>query len=567
MSADPVTAYARSVVAGEVVTGKLVRLACERHLRDLVEGPARGLSWNPDRLNDEGEPITPPADHAIQFFDYLKHSKGEWAGQSFVLSPWQKFVIGCVFGWLKEDGTRRFNTAYVEIARKNGKSTLLAGVGLYLFMADDEAGAEVYSSATKKDQAKIVWSESERMVKASPHLRSKVGIFKNNLHIAGTASKFEPLGADSTTLDGLNAHGNLVDELHAHRDRGVWDVLVTSMGARRQPLTFAITTAGTYEPESIGWELHDHAVKVMEGALEDDSFFAYVAAIDKEDEDWTDPAIWPKANPNYGVSVKPEYMARMCQDAINKPSFTNTFLRLHLDRWTQQVHRWISMEKWNAITAAVDPEALRGRECWAAIDLSQKLDITAAALVFPDGAGGYDLLLRCWCPEATILERSRKDRVPYDAWVRDGWMMATPGEVIDYDFIRADLNRLAEEYDIREVGFDPWNAQQLATQLQEGDGFTMVAMRQGYATMSEPSKEFERLVVSGKLRHGGNPVLRWMASNVAKTEDAAGNIKPDKEKSREKIDGVVAVIMAVGRASLAVGGKGSVYESRGALVF
>jgi phage terminase large subunit-like protein len=526
------------VIAGEYPAGKLVRQACARHLRDLKEGPSRGLRWD-----------AAAAQHVIDFFGFLKHSKGEWAGRPFVLEPWDQFIIGCPFGWKRADGTRRFRTAYVEVPRKNGKSTKLAGIGLYLLIADGEAGAEVYSSATKKDQARIVWSESERMVKSSPALSSRVGCFRNNLHITGTASKFEPLGADSNTLDGLNAHGNLVDELHAHRDRGVWDVLVTSMGARRQPMTYAITTAGTYEPESIGWELHDHAVKVAEGALDDDSFFCYVAAIDDDDE-WTDPAVWAKANPNLGVSVKPEYLAQMCQDAINKPSFTNTFLRLHLDRWTQQVERWISMEKWNAVTAEVDPEALRTRPCWGGLDLSQKLDLAAFVLAFPRDDGGFDLLPRFWCPESTILERSRKDRVQYDAWERDGLLIATPGEVIDYDFIRSEINELGKQYSIQEIAYDPWNAQQTATQLGETDGFTMVAFRQGYASMSEPAKEFERLVVAGKLVHGGNPVLRWMASNVAKTEDPSGNIKPDKSKSREKIDGIVAAIMAIGRATL-----------------
>lgn len=526
------------MIAGEYPAGKLVRQACARHLRDLKEGPSRGLRWD-----------AAAAQHVIDFFGFLKHSKGEWAGRPFVLEPWDQFIIGCPFGWKRADGTRRFRTAYVEVPRKNGKSTKLAGIGLYLLIADGEAGAEVYSSATKKDQARIVWSESERMVKSSPALSSRVGCFRNNLHITGTASKFEPLGADSNTLDGLNAHGNLVDELHAHRDRGVWDVLVTSMGARRQPMTYAITTAGTYEPESIGWELHDHAVKVAEGALDDDSFFCYVAAIDDDDE-WTDPAVWAKANPNLGVSVKPEYLAQMCQDAINKPSFTNTFLRLHLDRWTQQVERWISMEKWNAVTAEVDPEALRTRPCWGGLDLSQKLDLAAFVLAFPRDDGGFDLLPRFWCPESTILERSRKDRVQYDAWERDGLLIATPGEVIDYDFIRSEINELGKQYSIQEIAYDPWNAQQTATQLGETDGFTMVAFRQGYASMSEPAKEFERLVVAGKLVHGGNPVLRWMASNVAKTEDPSGNIKPDKSKSREKIDGIVAAIMAIGRATL-----------------
>jgi phage terminase large subunit-like protein len=521
--------------------GKYERLCWEREERD-----------HDDPRHYHYDPLA--AEHPITFIETLcRHHKGEWAGRPLLLEEWQKRIIRSVFGWKRPDGTRRYRIAYIEVPRKNGKSELAAALGLYLLVADHEAGAEVYSSATKKDQAKIVHDTATAMVRASPELKRFVKVFRNNLHVPRLGSKFEPLGADSNTMDGLNPHGNIVDELHAHKDRGVWDVLDTAMGARRQPLTLAITTAGVYESESIGWQQHDHAVKVLERVVEDDAFYAFIAAADEGDA-WDCEETWQKANPNYGVSVKPEYLAQQAQKAAAQPSFLNTFLRLHLDRWTQQLNRWITIEDWNQCEREMGREAteqreadLLGRECFGALDLSTKLDISALVLWFPESS---TLVPRFWIPEANIEKRVKRDRVPYDAWVRDGWMTATPGNVIDYEWIKAEVVALSHKYQIRELAFDPWNATQIATQLGDA-GLVLVEMRQGFQSLSEPSKEFEKLIVAHSLNHGGNPVLRWMASNVAVKRDPADNIKPDKAASSDRIDGIVASIMALGRAIVA----------------
>lgn len=415
---------------------------------------------------------------------------------------------------------------------------------------------------TKKDQAKIVHDTAIAMVKRSSELQRFVRSYRNNLHCERLGSKFEPLGADSSTLDGLNPHGNIVDELHAHKDRGVWDVLDTAMGARRQPMTIAITTAGTYEPESIGWQQHTHAVQVLDGAFEDDEFFAFIACA-AEGADWTAPETWATANPNIGVSAKADYLAMQCRKAQSQPSFTNTFLRLHLNQWTQQLTRWLSVEQWAACDTVLSRSQLAERHalldastCYGGLDLSSKLDITAALLFFPET---QDLLCRFWMPEQRILTQARRDRVPYDAWVRDGWLTATPGDVIDYDYVKDEVLALSARYRVEEWAYDPWNAMQIALQLQ-GEGLVMVECRQGFKTLSEPSKEFEKLIVSKALRHGGHPVMRWMVSNAAVTEDAAGNIKPNKKGSSERIDGVAAAIMALSRALVQVSST-STYET------
>jgi len=535
--ASPITAYAEAVTRGEIVTGRLVRLACERHLRDLQTADERGL-W----FDDEA------AEHTLRFFGFLRHSKGEWAGEPFKLEPWQQFIIGVLFGWKRADGTRRFRTAFVEVARKNGKSTISAGVGLYLAFADDEPGAEVYVAACKRDQAKIVWGEARRMVQQSPALKRRVTVFVGNLHIAGTASKFEPLGADSDSMDGLNVHGNIIDELHAHKTRTMWDVLQTATGSRRQPLTFVITTAG-YDRHSICWEQHDYGIKVLEGIIEDDTFFSYIAALD-EGDDWKDRSVWVKANPNLGVSVKVESIEQDCAKAEQVPGEQNAFRRLRLDEWTEQASRWIDMEVYDKGSVPVDPDALLGHSCFAGLDLASVRDVTAFILWFADDEGGVDVLPFFWIPDEGMRQRSERDRVPYDVWVREGYMEVTEGNITDYDVIRERIKGLGDQYNIREIAYDRWGATQLVTQLTE-DGATCVPMGQGFASLSAPTKELEKLLLAGKFRHGGHPVLRWMFSNVAIQQDSAGNMKPAKDKSFEKIDGVMATVMACGRAMVA----------------
>lgn len=545
------------------VLGKYERLSIERQKKDLETGHARGLVF--DRALGV---------RVVDFIErYCRHHKGEWAGKPLLLEPWQKEIITQAFGWFRKDGTRRFRTIYVEVPRKNGKSELASAIGLYLLLADGEAGAEIYSSATKKDQARIVWKTASEMVKKSPALGSFIKVFQSSLVVDKTSSSFQPLSAESKTLDGLNPHGNIVDELHAHKDRGVWDVLDTAMGARRQPLTVAITTAGTYDAESIGWETHDYATKVLEGIFEDDSFFAFIAAAD-EGDDYFSAETQQKANPNYDVSIKPDYLAKQAEKAQRQPSFLNEYLRLHLNVWTQQLTRWIPIERWNendvkvindeeARNLATDREAsLASRSCYGGLDLSSKLDLTAFALIVPADDESFDLILRFWLPESRALEMEKQGKRHYVSWAKAGWLTLTPGDVIDYEFIRREIKELGQRYNIKEIAFDPWNATDLSTRLASDD-FVMVECRQGFKSLSEPSKDFEARVMKRQVRHAHNPIMKWCVANAVITQDAASNIKPDKEKASGKIDGVVATIMAMSR--LIVATDDNPYGDRGFL--
>jgi phage terminase large subunit-like protein len=560
-------------VVADRVPGKYERLWRVRHERDLElcrrpGGHPKGLRFD-----------QATGDRAVHFIEKLcKHHKGEWAGKPLLLTDLQRDIISQIFGWLRPDGTRRYRTAYIEVPRKFGKSTVAGGLGLYLTVADGEKGAEVYSSATKKDQAAICWKDAAAMVKASPELKRFVKVMRGNINCERMGSKFEPLGADSSTMDGLNPHGNIVDELHAHKDRGVWDVLDTAMGARRQPLTLAITTAGVYDAEAIGWQIHDYATKVLEGIVEDDSFFAFIAAADDPPADQPDyyftEAAQRQANPGYGVSPKADYLAKQAEKAKSQPSFYNAYLQLHLNVWTRSVTRWLSLERWGECelpapdvrAASLEREkSLEGKACFGGLDLSSKLDLSALALVFGGPDGTIDVLCRFWLPEATVAAYSKKGQRHYDTWEREGWLTVTPGDVIDYEFIRSEVLALSKRFSLQELAFDPWGATDLATRIM-GDGVKMVETRQGYKSLSEPSKDLEARVVSKKLRHMNNPVLRFCASNAVVTTDSAGNIKPDKEKASDRIDGVVATVMALSRL-IAVGEKrGSLLLESGGLL-
>lgn len=503
------------------------------------------------------------AGRVVEFFErFLRHVKGRWAGCRFELQPWQRDdIIRPLFGWKRKDGTRLYRMAYIEVPRKNGKSTLAAGIALYLLFADGEAGAEIYSAAADRDQAAIVFETAKAMVEASPALKKRAKIYKRSIVVPRTASSYKVLSADAPTKHGLNAHGIVFDELHAQPNRELWDVLATSTGAREQPLIVAITTAG-YDRNSICWEQHDYARKVLDGVINDPSFFAYIAAAD-ENDDWRDPRTWAKANPGLGVTVKKEYIEQEAKRAMEVPAYQNTFRRLHLNQWTQQDERWLDLAEWDANAHLVVPEKLKGQACYGGLDLASTTDIAALVLLFPREEGTYDILPFFWIPEDNMREKENRDRVPYSTWVRQGFIYATPGNVIDYAAIRKKINELGAVYNIREIGHDPWNATQLALELN-GDGFTMVPIRQGFASMSPPTKELLNLVLARKLRHGGNPVLRWMADSMVVKQDPAGNIKPDKSKSTARIDGMVALIMAIDRATRHREDK-SVYEERGIL--
>jgi phage terminase large subunit-like protein len=528
-----------------------VRAAVQRHVDDLANADQRGLYFDETR-----------AKLVIAFFSLLKHSKGEWAGMPVVLEPWQQFVLWCVFGWMRDDGTRRFRTVYLEVGRKNGKTTLAAGIGLYLLVADNEPGAEIYTAATKLDQAVIAHSEATRMVKSSAVLRQQVRVYRNNLHVVDTASKFEPLGRDADSLDGLNVSGAICDEIHAWRTRELWDVLETATSARRSPLLFAITTAGS-GTTSLCAELHDYAIQTATGVIEDDTFYGLVYTLD-EGDDWQNPDCWIKSNPNLHVSKKLDDMTMLANRAAHVPARQTAFMRLHCNLWVQAHSKWLDIAAWRACGAAVDAHGLAGRTCYAGLDLSSTTDITALVLVFPPVADGdaYQALCRFFIPDDSITERSRTDRVPYDAWLRSGHVTATPGNVIDYDHVLAQLDADAQLYDLAEIAFDRWGASRLMTQMAD-HGHSVIQFGQGFASMSPPMKELEKIILSKQLAHGDHPVLTWMADNLVARTDPAGNIKPDKERSREKIDGMVALIMALDRAVRAVGRQASVYDDRG----
>lgn len=504
---------------------------------------------------------------AVNFFErLLRHSKGEWSGQPFTLQEWQKRdIVRPLFGWRrKSDHTRRYRTAYIEVPRKNGKSTLSAGIALYMLFADGEPAAEIYSAAADREQAAIVFDEAKRMVEASPELKSRSEIYKRAIFVPETLSSYKVLSADAPTKHGINAHGIIFDELHAQPNRELWDVLTTSIGARRQPLIVAVTTAG-YDHNSICWEQHEYARQVMRGIIDDPTFFSYIAAADEAD-DWMSQETWAKANPSLGVTIKKEYLEQEARRAKQSPAYQNTFRRLHLNQWTQQETRWLDLAAWDECGAPFDAKLLDGAICYGGLDLASTSDIAAFVLCFPHEAGEdehYIWLPFFWIPEENIIERSRRDRVPYDAWARAGLLYVTPGNVIDYGFIVRTIEALGERYHIREIAFDRWGAFQVSQQL-EGAGFTMVGFGQGFNSMSVPTKELLRIVLNHRLRHGGHPVLRWMADNMVVSTDPAGNVKPNKQKSREKIDGIVAGIMALDRA-MRHRASGSVYESRGVL--
>ena len=503
---------------------------------------------------------------AVNFFEkLLVHVKGEWAGQPFILQDWQRDeIIRPLFGWKRtSDGSRKYRTAYIEIPRKNGKSTLAAGIALYLEFADGEPGAEVYSAAADKDQARIVHELAKDMVEESPQLERRSNIWKNSIIVPGTRSTYRVLSADAFTKHGLNAHGVVVDELHVQPNRELVDVLVTSTGARRQPLVVFITTAG-FDRESICWEYHEYARQVQEGIIDDPTFFSYIAAAEPKD-DWLDEQVWEKANPGLGVSVKLDYLRNEARRAEHVPAYQNTFRRLHLNQWTAQESRWLDINYWDACDFVVDPALLAGAECYAGLDLASSSDIAAMVLNFGSEKGEAERhawLPFFWIPEENMLERVRKDQVPYDAWVRDGLIKVTPGNVIDYDFILRDIEELGEVYNIKEIAFDRWGAFQISSQL-EGMGYTMVGFGQGYKSMSPAMTELLRLVLDRKISHGGNPVLRWMADNLVVDQDPAGNVKPNKNKSKEKIDGIVAGLMGLDRAIRHEAAGDSVYEERG----
>lgn len=492
------------------------------------------------------------AGRVVSFFGLLRHAKGKWAGQPFELPQWQLDFVEPLFGWVDEAGRRRYRQAYLEVAKKNGKSTLCSGLALYLLMGDGEPAAEVYSAAADREQAGIVYREAKAMVEASSALRKRLEVkasVKRILHPA-SASFYRVLSREAGTSHGINIHGLIFDELHTQKTRELSDALRWGGASRTQPLFVYITTAG-HDEDSICWEKHEYAQQVADGVIHDDRFLGQIYALD-EGDDWTDETSWPKANPSWGITIDPDDFAAECQEAQNSPRLANSFKRLRLNVWTPQETLWLSLAQWDRMSRK-DPIAwlhrmrtkLQGQPCLGGLDLSSTTDLSCLVLLF-EHRGKMVPLPWFWLPQAAVDEVT-------DVWVRQGLITATPGNVIDYDWILDEIagdptegEPLAAQYDITEIGFDPWNATQLAVDL-EREAVPMTEVRQSYRALNEPSKLLESLVLSGKLDHGGHPVMRWCANNVAVATDPADNIRPIKSNPKKRIDGILATVIALSR--------------------
>lgn len=566
---DPTTQYATDVVEGKILAGRLVRLACQRHLTDLKSAADRGLWFDPDA-----------AQRVFEFFAELKLAEGEFSRQPFQLHASQQFIVGSLFGWKVADGTRRFRTAYIEQGKGNGKSPLAAGIGLYGLTSDNESAAEIYSAAAMKDQAKILFRDAENMVNVSQELSAHIECHVGNLSVPRTFSYFRPVSSENRGLDGKRVHMALIDEVHVHQDASVVDKMRAGTKGRRQALIFLITNSGS-DRTSVCWHYHQLASNIVQGHIENDSFFAYVCQLDaceacladgKEApadgcmtcDDWRNPNVWVKANPLLGITITERYLREQVDEAVQMPSKENIVKRLNMCLWTEQVTRWIPMAKWDSCAGIVSPSALHGMACMAGLDLASKLDIAALVLVFELQAGRYALLPFFWAPKERAEERERKDHVPYLMWASQGLIKLTEGNVIDYEVIYQDILDLTEQYRIVEMGYDSWNATQMAVQLQ-AKNITMVDVPQTMKQLSEATKKLQELVVAGNLDHGGHPVLRWMASNVAVKTDAQGNMMVAKDRSIEKIDGIAASILGISRWIRQETEPASVYEERGML--
>lgn len=509
------------------------------------------------------------ADRAVKFIQNLKHTKGKWDGKKFMLLPWQEQIVRDIFGIVRADGKRQFLTAYVEIPKKQGKSELAAAIALYLLYADGEASAEVYGAACDRNQASIVFDVAKQMVMKSPALmkRSKIAAATKRIVNYSNAGFYQVLSAETGTKHGLNVSGLVFDEIHAQPNRKLYDVLTKGSGdAREQPLFFIITTAGT-DKQSICYELHTKALDIMNGRKNDSTFYPVVYGLE-EGDDWNDEANWYKANPSLGHTIAIERVREAYKNALENPAEENVFKQLRLNMWTNSTVVWIPEHVYEKGNSPIDIDSLAGRDCYAGLDLASTSDITAFVLVFPPRSEDekYIVLPFFWLPEDTLELRCRRDHVLYDVWERQGYIHTTEGNVIHYGFIERFIEDLGKKYHIKEIAYDRWNATQMVQNLED-EGFTMVPFGQGFKDMSPPSKELYKLLMEGSIIHGGNPVLKWMAQNVVMRTDPAGNIKPDKERSVEKIDGIVALIMGLDRCIRNGGETTSIYDERDMIIF
>ena len=507
------------------------------------------------------------ADRAVAFIQSLKHTKGVWSGKPFILFPWQEQIIRDIFGTVKGTGYRQFNTAFVEVCKKAGKSELAAAIALYMLCADREEGAEIYGCANDRQQASIVFDVARDMVIQSPILSERIRIVESQKRLVymPTRSIYQAHSSEVASKYGYNVHACIFDELLGQSNRKLYETMTQGSGAaRKQPLNFVITTAGS-DRTSICYEVHRKAMDILEGRKADPTFYPVVYSA-PDDADWTDPEVWMEANPSLGKTVDLEYYQQRCNSAKENPAEEIQFRQFHLCQWTNTSVRWMPMDKWDACGSDFHADDLLGRPCYAGLDLSSTSDLTALVLVFPplNEEEPYHVLPFFWLPKDTLQQRVRRDHVMYDVWEKQGFINTTEGNVVHYGFIREFIRRLGENYEIREIAYDRWNASMMVQALEE-DGYTMIPFGQGFRDMSNPTKDLMRLVLERSLRHNRHPVLRWNIDNVFVRTDPAGNLKIDKARSTEKVDGAVALVMALDRALKNQNG-GSVYDARGLLI-
>lgn len=512
------------------------------------------------------------ARRAVAFIENLEHIKGEWRGTKLRLRPWEKKIVRDIFGWVDEKGFRKYRTVYIEVPRKNGKTTIASAIGLYLLAGDDEPGAEVYSAAVDTDEAKLTFTPAKEMVAKIPALARRLEVFESSLRIVyqETGSFWQVIPGKVPGNWGLNAHGILFDEIHAQPNSDLWDALTTSITVRRQPLIVAITTAG-WDKHSLCWRLHQRAVRAIRNPDSDPTFYGVIFAAGEKD-DWKLERTWKKANPNYGVSIKPAYFRGELKRALEEPTYENTFKRLHLNIWTQQATRYIPMETWYKLPKPEEGFANNmKRLAFGGLDLSTIQDISSYALLFiptPE-LPFWDLKIWFFCPEARIEYRSRKDRVPYEEWARSGLLIATPGNAIDFDFVEGIVLQSKTQHKIARIGYDRWGATQISQHLDSAH-IEVIPVNMNYSGLSAATKMLLQLILAGTFRHGDHPILNWMADNLAVKTDPSGNVKPAKDASAEKIDGIVAVVCALAayiNTDISKLKKESVYRTRGALQF
>jgi phage terminase large subunit-like protein len=533
-----ITDYINGVISGRVPAGELIKKAVQRHLDDLKSATRKKMTFNKSA-----------AKHAIEFFAFLKQSKDEWAGEPFVLEPWQMFVLWVVFGWYNNDGMRRFHYIYIEVAKKNGKTTWMAGVGLYCFIADGVNGAEVYTAATSRNQAKICFHEAQNMVRQSDPLRRIITNYTHNMHIGATMSKFQPLTAQYESNEGINPSCAIVDEFHVHKTTVVFDLIKSAMGSRMMhgsPSMWVITTAG-FDKSLPCYQYRHSCIEILKGIKHQDNTAVFIYAMD-EDDDWRDPANWPKPNPNLNVSVSLKYLRDEFQMAINRGgSEAVNFKTKNLNMWVDAQTTWIKDDQWLKCGGTINMDELIGRPCYLGVDLTEKYDVSALALLFPPQKPGERFLVvwKMWIPQQKVIEK--QDFVDWRVWVEGGHVTMVDGNVVDDDLMIDEIMHWAGLVDIQMLGFDEWNAKKFITDLIKR-GFPeekVDKIPQVFSQLSEPTKFFYGKVIDGQLCHGDNPVIRWMVNNVVIKTDTNNNVRIDKGKSREKIDGVSAGINAM----------------------